>query len=67
MDIMQFEIQVKTKPVVNFLSGCSDQVATTKQIADHFDAPMFAVENALRRLLKVGRVAEIHLGMWHLE
>lgn len=44
-----------------------DQVASTEQIAEALGSCSFAVREALLRLQKVGRVAEIHANLWHLE
>lgn len=57
----------QTKPVVEFLIKQRDQVASTRDIADGLGAYEVAVREALKRLRKVGRVAEIHQDLWHLE
>jgi hypothetical protein len=57
----------RTKPVVDYLISCRDQVASTEDIAEALDNDSGAVRDALQRLEKVGRVAEIHNNLWHLE
>jgi len=61
---------IKTAVVVRFLMGCRDQVSTVRELADLLcdDSPLQAgTRAALKRLERVGRVAEIHPDMWHLE
>ena len=64
---VEFTQQIRTGMVVKFLVGRSDQVASTKDIAEAFEVGQSCAERALRRLEKVGRVAEIHPSLWHLE
>jgi hypothetical protein len=50
--------------------GCRDQVSTVRELAELLcdDTPLQAeTRAALKRLERVGRVAEIHPDMWHLE
>jgi hypothetical protein len=58
---------LKTKPVVEYLIGCRDQVASTDDIAEEFLVATSTARTALERLRKVGRVDEIHPNLWHLE
>jgi Mn-dependent DtxR family transcriptional regulator len=66
MDV-QFNQTLKTGPLVAYLKDCYDQVASVEEIAQDFGVGLATVRDALSRLARVGRVAEIHTGLWHLE
>lgn len=64
---IEYNAILRTSHLVHFLVGCPDQVASTKDVADHFDVSPVAARNAFMRLAKVGRVEEISPNLWHLE
>ncbi len=64
---LEFKPFQQTKPIVDFLMKQRDQVASVQQIAVGLENFEVAVRDALKRLEKVGRVAEIHRDLWHLE
>ncbi len=69
MEQIECKPRVYTKDIVDFLIKQRDQVSTTKKIADAAGgfAPVSVVRDALERLRKVNRVAEIAPDIWHLE
>lgn len=64
---IEYVQRVYTRDIVRFLISQSDQVSTTKEMAEKFNVSQTCVRQALERLRKVGRVDEISPNMWHLE
>lgn len=62
-----YELVVKTGAITKHLMQCQDQVATTKDLCDHFDVPESTLRKAMGRLKRVNRVDEFFPNMWHLE
>lgn len=67
MEQISYEIRVSTRDIVRFLIGCRDQVASTIQISDVLNVPVYAARDGLLRLKRVGRVDEFMPDHWHLE
>lgn len=64
---IEYREQLPTGFITQFLMTCRDQVATTKDLAEHFNVTENCVREAMARLLRVNRVDEIFPNMWHLE
>ncbi len=64
---LEFKPFQRTKPIVDFLMKQRDQVASVADIAEGLGNFESAIRDALKRLEKIGRVAEIHRDLWHLE